>query len=156
MVSGWRIAQQEYAQTVDQMLSGEGAYLYGGRWNSRGVRVVYLGSSLAQAAMELLVHLDRHEVLVTFNKLQVAFDTSWVSHIDIRDLPDNWAAPEMVSAVRQVGDDWVKRKSSLILQVPSAAVLGEYNFLLNPLHPDRRLLSVGSISPFGFDPRLQK
>ncbi|WP_416398412.1 RES family NAD+ phosphorylase [Allohahella sp. A8] len=156
MLTGWRIAQPEFARSPDQMLSGEGAYLFGGRWNSKGVRVVYLGTSLAQAAMELLVHIDRPALLADYHKLSVSFNEAHVSHIDILDLPDDWAEPTMASSVRQVGDRWVHEGSSLVLQVPSACVGEEYNFLLNPTHSDFRFIQIGEISKFRYDPRLQK
>jgi RES domain-containing protein len=97
------------------MLSGEGAFLYGGRWNSKGVRVVYLGTSLAQAALELLVHLRRPDILRQYAKLEVSFDAALVTHIDLNDLPDNWNSPQLASAVRNVGDNWVKDEISLVM-----------------------------------------
>lgn len=156
MLAGWRIAVPEFASTPADMMSGEGAYLYGGRWNSKGVRVVYLGTSLAQASMELLVHLGRTEILKSYFKMQVSFDESQVQHIALDDLPSNWMEPSMTSPVQQVGDFWVADNSSLILQVPSAAVPGEYNYLFNPLHPDARTVTFSAITPFNFDPRLVK
>ena len=153
-LEGWRLADPEFASTSADMLSGEGAFLFGGRWNSKGVRVVYLGSSLAQAAMELLVHLGRPQILSTFYTMPVAFDEGHLSHIDLADLPDTWAEPSMASAIASVGDIWIENESSLLLQVPSAAVNGEYNYLLNPLHRDMGELIIGPIRPFGYDPRL--
>lgn len=124
------------------MLSGEGADLFGGRWNSKGVRVAYLGTSLAQAAMEVLVHLDRPSLLTEYSKLSASFDEALVNHIDIADLPDDWAEPTLASSVREVGDRWAQARSSSILQVPGACVIGEYNFLLNLAHPDFGLLQL--------------
>ena len=138
------------------MMSGEGAYLYGGRWNNKGVRVVYLGTSLAQASMELLVHLSRANILDTYRKMDVFFDDSLIDHIALDDLPNNWAEPSMAPSVQNVGDTWVENQSSLVLQVPSASVLGEYNFLINPQHPDMKKVTFGSITPFNYDPRLIK
>ncbi|MFT6915323.1 MAG: RES domain-containing protein [Motiliproteus sp.] len=156
MLSGWRIADPEFSATPDQMMSGEGAYLNGGRWNSKGVRVVYLGSSLAQASMELLIHLGRTDILNAFHKMEVTLAESLVQHIDLTDLPADWATPSMAPSVQAVGDDWVADASSLVLQVPSAAIQGEYNYLYNPLHPDAGLAVFGLITPFDYDPRLLK
>lgn len=156
MPTGWRVAAPDYATSVKEMLSGQGAFLFGGRWNSKGTRVVYLGTSLAQASMELLVHLGRNDVLKKYKKLSVTFDESLMQHIELSDLPSNWAAPSMASSVQQVGDEWVAGASSLILQVPSAAVVGEYNYLYNPEHPDADKASYGSIAAYSFDPRLLK
>ena len=156
MLSGWRIADPWYASTPEQMMSGEGAFLFGGRWNSKGTRVVYLGTSLAQAAMELLVHLGRPDILKTYHKMEVSFSPDLVQHIHIDDLPDDWASPSMAPAVQATGDAWVKAKTSVLLQVPSAAIPGEYNYLFNPGHPDAKSVSYSPITPFGFDPRLLK
>jgi Uncharacterized conserved protein len=136
------------------MLSGEGAYLHGGRWNSKGVRVVYLGTSLAQAAMELLIHLGRSKILEKYCKMSVSFDESLLQHIDIDDLPENWAEASMTPQVQDVGDQWVVDASSPFLQVPSAAIKGEYNYLYNPAHPDAASITLGAIQGFTYDPRL--
>ena len=156
MVSGWRIAAQEFSITAKDMMLGEGAYLYGGRWNSKGGRVVYLGSSLAQASIELLVHLGRAEVLNTYHKMEVSFKESWMQHIALADLPSDWAEPSMAPAVQAVGDDWLASQSSLVLQVPSAVIAGEYNFLINIQHPNFNKATLGPITPFNLDPRLVK
>ena len=156
MPAGWRIATPRYSTRVKDMLSGEGAFLHGGRWNSKGTRVVYLGTSLAQASMELLVHLGRAQVLRGYRKMEVTFDEQLLQHIALEDLPNDWAEPTMAPSVQAVGDAWVAEQSSLVLQVPSAAIAGEYNYLLNPAHPDLPKAKFSEIAPFNFDPRLLK
>lgn len=156
MLSGWRISAPEFASSPDEMMSGEGAYLFGGRWNSKGIRVVYLGSSLAQAAMELLIHLGRADILNVYHKLEVSFPEELVQHIALADLPKDWRKPTMASSVQAVGDQWVTDKSSLILQVPSATVTEEYNYIFNPLHPDATKATFSAITKFTFDSRLVK
>ncbi|MBL4868604.1 MAG: RES family NAD+ phosphorylase [Pseudomonadales bacterium] len=156
MPEAWRVADSEYSATVDDMLSGEGAYLCGGRWNSPGFRIVYLGSSLALAAMELLVHLGRPDIIKRFNKLPVSFNESLVMHINIDDLPSNWANNTMQSSVQDVGNMWAEDKSSLLLEVPSIAVPGDYNYLLNPNHSDLEFLEIGEVTEFEYDPRIVK
>ncbi len=156
MPYGWRIASPDFSRDHAQILSGEGSFLYGGRWNSKGTRVVYLGSSLAQASMELLVHLGRAEVLKRYMVTRLKFDEALMEHIDLDDLPDDWQAPIMAPSVQAVGDQWVEESTSLVLEVPSAAINGEYNILLNPAHPDFDKLVLEPITPFSFDPRLLK
>ncbi len=156
MISGWRIASPKFSSTPEEMMSGEGAYLFGGRWNSKGVRAVYLGTSLAQASIELLVHLGRADVLSTCVKMEVLFDDTLIQHIALDDLPEDWAEPSMASSVQKVGDAWIGDQSSLILQVPSAAIPGEYNFLFNPIHPDSDKATFSAITPFNYDSRLLK
>ena len=156
MPIGWRLAKPNYSNTSTQMMDGEGAYLYSGRWNSKGTRLVYLGTSLAQASMELFVHLGRADILNTYNKMTVLFDDSMVTHIDIHELPSNWSTPSMSSSVQDVGDSLVMNNTSLVLQVPSAAVVGEYNYLYNPGHPDAGKAKLSEITPFVYDPRMLK
>jgi RES domain-containing protein len=155
ILSGWRLAAPTFASR-QEMMSGEGSQLYGGRWNTKGTRIVYLGTSLAQASVELLVHLGRAEVLNTYLKMEVSFNESLVQHIALADLPTDWAEPTMAPSVQAVGDAWAADKSSLVLQVPSAAVQGEYNYLLNPTHTDFKKLKFGPITTFNFDSRLVK
>lgn len=156
MISAWRVADPEFGKTPQEMLSGEGAYLHGGRWNSKGVRVVYLGSTLALAGMELLVHLGRSDVLKTYAKMRVWLPTESIQHISLDDLPDDWAEETMASKVQDVGNDWIADQGSLILQVPSAVIQEEYNYLINPLHPDFKLITHEAITPFNYDHRLLK
>ena len=156
ILTGWRVASPVYASTPKEMMSGEGARLYGGRWNSKGVPMVYLGTSLAQASMELLVHLERSDVLNSFVKMSVSFDESLVAHIDADDLPSDWFEPSMASSVQTFGDQWVLKEDSVILQVPSAALIGEYNYLFNPAHPEAKNVTMSDILPHNYDPRLCK
>lgn len=156
ILSGWRISSSEFASSPSAMMSGEGAYLHGGRWNSKGNRVVYLGTSLAQASIELLVHLNRTDILRSYFKMQVTFDESLVLYIDPEDLPSDWCLPTMASSVQRIGDNWLEDQQSPLLQVPSAAVGGEFNYLFNPSHPDSSKAIFGLIMPFDYDPRLLK
>lgn len=157
MLVGWRIAAPEFAQTPEDMLAGEGARLYGGRWNSPGMAAVYLGDSLALAGMELLVRLMNRDVLRTFKKMPVYIpeDPGLVMHIDASELPSGWeTGPRMLT--RAIGDAWLQDRQSLVLQVPSAVVAGEMNFIVNPLHENFDALSPGPISDFHFDSRLAR
>ncbi|MGI0119632.1 RES family NAD+ phosphorylase [Zooshikella sp. RANM57] len=156
MQKGWRIAAPDYAKTPHEMLSGEGAYLFGGRWNSKGTRVVYLAESLALASMELLVHLKQSDILKRYHKLPVSFDSSLVMDLDTDSLPSNWQSYEMEPETQATGDYWVQNKLSLLLKVPSVIIPEESNYLLNPEHPDFDKLQIGKIVKFEFDSRLVK
>lgn len=153
MLVGWRLAAPEFGQSAEDMLSGEGARRYGGRWNSPGLAAVYLGDSLALAAMELLVHLRNVDVLGTYRKLPVYIPDEVVMHIDPGELPPGWEAGPR-TATRLIGDRWLAGGQSVVLQVPSAVVAGETNFVLNPTHRDMHLLEAGPVSDFRYDQRL--
>ncbi len=155
MPAGWRVADPEFAKSPQEMLSGEGAFLYGGRWNTKGHRVVYLGGNLATASVELLVHLDSVSVLNGFSKMEVIFDDAHVILIDPDDLPDDWTQSSMTPTTQIIGDDWLDNQESLILQIPSVVIEGEHNYLLNPLHPDFKAIETSDITPFKYDPRIR-
>ena len=156
MITGWRLAAPEFAQTAGQMMTGEGARRYGGRWNSEGRAVVYLGDSLALAGMELLVHLRAESVLHTYRKMPVFIPERLVMHVGEDQLPPEWAEPSLYPVTREIGDGWIERARSAVLQVPSAVVRGETNYLVNPEHPDFGAIRAGPISRFQYDPRLAR
>ncbi len=156
MLSGWRLSDPLYATTAHQMLSGEGAFLYSGRWHSKGHRVIYLGGNLATAATELLVHLERDDVLKMFHKMEVYFEEMHVVMVEEEDLPGEWNAVSINPITQYIGDDWFNKKESLILQVPSVAVEGEINYLLNPEHSDFKDIECSEITTFKHDKRIIK
>ena len=135
-------------------MSGEGARRYGGRWNSPGRAAVYLGDSLALAAMELLVHLQAEDVLRVYRKMPVFIPERLVAHIDEDELPPGWAKPTLHPVVRAIGDRWIDSGQSAVLQVPSATVRGEGNFVVNPEHDDFDDIETGPVSDFHYDARL--
>ena len=153
MLIAWRLAAPEFARAPDDMLSGEGARLYGGRWNSPGRAAVYLADSLALAGMELLVHLENTAILRTYRKMPVYIPEELVRHIEPGELPPGWeAGPRTLT--RMIGDRWLAEGQSAVLQTPSAVVPGESNFILNPNHRDFPAVEAGPISDFRYDPRL--
>jgi len=152
----FRIAAPEYAQSPEQMLSGEGAFLYGGRWNNPGTRLVYLAQSLSLAAFEQLVHLQRSKVLATFRVLRVDIPEECILDLDPADLPADWNSLTGSSGTRLIGDTWAASRASLALRVPSIVIPGEHNYLLNPVHEDMGRLTAGEILPFNYDQRVMK
>ena len=134
---------------------GEGARRVGGRWNSKGTRVLYMSENRSLAVLEILVHLapslpDRY-VLGTAD---IPRDGA-VEILDESRLPANWSTldPREQEGTRQLGDEWVAEQRSLILSVPSV-VVGERNYVLNPAHPDFGRIAFAEPVPFRFDMRL--
>lgn len=156
MIEAWRLAAPEYSRTVEDMLSGEGALRFGGRWNSPGRRAVYLGGSLALASMELLVHLRVPEVLRTYRKLRVRIPEGVIASVDECGLPDGWAKPGLHPATQEIGDQWLASQESAVLLVPSAVVAGEVNYVLDPIHPGFAEVEAGGIEDYRFDSRIVK
>ena len=156
MITAWRLAAPEYAQTAEQLMSGEGAWRYGGRWNSVGRAAVYLGESLALAGMELLLHLRAERVLETYRKMPVFIPERLVMHVGEDQLPPDWARPSLYPVTQEIGDGWIDHARSAVLQAPSAVIRGETNFIVNPQHADFSAIRTGPISSFRYDPRLAR
>jgi len=131
----WRICRRRYAA---EAATGEGARLFGGRWNSRGVRMVYASTSLALAAMETFVNLEPNLQPTDLVSIEGGIpDDVGIGHLDLKVLPSSWYRPRRQS-LRRFGDEWVRVGRTAALVVPSAAVRGEWNVLLNPMHPEIR------------------
>ncbi|NOT63940.1 MAG: RES domain-containing protein [Acidobacteria bacterium] len=136
--------------------TGIGASIAGGRWNSRGVSVVYAAESLSLAALECLVHFSAQTLpddYISF-ALTVPPRVS-IERISLESLPNNWAAEDSPVFTRELGDEWIRQDQSLVLQVPSAIIPSECNYLINPQHAEFSLLQIASPVPFKFDPRLK-
>ena len=150
MIRSWRIVKTQFSADA---FSGEGARLYGGRWNSSGISMVYTAGSMSLAILELLVHLDS-SVLPSYSICSVDFDNALVEVLDPDLLPSEWQQSPPPTALRILGDDWISRGSSVVLRVPNAIVKDENNYLLNPAHKDFKKLKIGSMEPLTLDPRL--
>jgi RES domain-containing protein len=152
MKTGWRIVKTSYA---DGAFDGEGARLYGGRWNSPGVRMVYTSESLALAALEMLTHLGKSDLLASYSRCAVHFEDALITSLNRSLLPDNWRTYPAPPELQLIGDAWVADGTSVVLEVPSVLIETESNYLLNPLHPDFGSLTIEHLEPFVFDPRLK-
>ena len=126
----WRLIASAFA---DSAFDGEGAARYTGRWNPRGVRMVYTADSLALATLELAVHLTGARVVYT--AIEVDIPDGQIDDLSARQLPRQW--PDDDAATQRVGEKWARSLSSLALRVPSVLVdvrSGERNILINPVH----------------------
>lgn len=150
MAEAWRIVKAKHAATA---FSGEGAFRAGGRWNSRGVRVVYASATKSLAALENLVHLNP-PVLFKYAAIPLEFDDALIEIIAAAAIPANWRIEPAAPSSQALGDAWVRDARSAVLAVPSVIVSGEPNYLLNPAHRDFEKIDIGNPEPFVFDPRL--
>jgi len=138
-------------------LSSEGAKKHGGRWNSKGNGVVYVGDSIALCALELLVHLHQSEILNSYSLCSIEVDVKMVMILDSTDYPEDWRKDPSPTSTADIGDQWLQSGSSLALSVPSTIIPAQSNFLLNPNHEEfDNIKSTIKIEPFIFDDRLVK
>ena len=147
----WRICRERYAA---EAFSGEGARRFGGRWNSRGVPMIYASTSLALAAIELFVHLEPNQapddlVSIAAELPQGEPALQW----DEAKLPARWWSDEL-RPMRELGDDWIRDKRSLAVLAPSVPIRLEWNVLVNPLHPRIDEIKKEPAHPFVFDARM--
>ncbi len=149
MGEAWRLVKVKHAATA---FDGEGARLNGGRWNSVGVRMVYVSDTKSLAALETLVHL-KLPVASKFVAIPLQFDDALVELFPPKNLPAGWDAEPPSHASQQIGDAWAKNSRSALLALPSV-ITGETNYLINPAHPDFSKIKIGKPVPFTFDPRL--
>jgi len=150
MPEGWRIVKAKHAATA---FSGKGAADNGGRWNSRGVAVVYASLTKSLAVLESLVHLNPP---VRFKSVafRLQFDDALVEKFPLKKLPAHWQVEPPSPSTQQIGDLWVREARSAILALPSAIIPSEANLLLNPAHPAFKKISISKPELFAFDPRL--
>ncbi len=149
----WRIVPRRRAASA---WDGEGARLFGGRWNHAGTRVVYASATLSLAALEVFVHADPDTApeLVAI-RAELPAGTP-VERLEPGDLPAGWRSYPGPAALRDLGTEWATRGDAVALVVPSAVVPQESNLLLNPAHPGFASLHPEAPLPFGFDARMWK
>ena len=152
----WRIAKHTVQYAASDM-SGGGAKATGGRWNSKGVPVVYASTSIALATLETLAHLGDNIAIRNAFLLQIDVPaTVWKLReiIQPADLDPTWVAEPSGSTTVSFGDNWLGGASAPLLMVPSVIVPEEYNVLINPMHPWAKRLQVRIVRQFVYDPRL--
>jgi RES domain-containing protein len=152
----WRVADRVYTEPPFNPFDGEGARLYGGRWNTAGVPVVYAAGACSLALLEVLVHVPDLVVLKGYVVYRVEIPDELIAEVPFDELPENWNQPGLVPDLRRLGDEWVRSRRSAALRVPSAIIPVEYNFVLNPRHPEFERIDVGPREPLPVDPRLLK
>ena len=148
----YRVFDKAYRASA---LTGEGAARAGGRWNSKGVEVVYASETLALALLEMMANARRK---IPPGKVYVTIDIPddvRVDSVRVQDLPPRWTTAPAPRRLAEIGDDWIRRKKAVALFVPSAIVPVEHNVLLNPAHPDFKRLAIGSPQRIAVDSRLQ-
>lgn len=136
--------------------SGEGARKAGGRWNQQGTAVVYVSGSIALAALEAFVHLQRAAARLRHVVFRVEIPDGVVIDLDAKTLPRNWREEPPPDSTKKIGTDWANSSASAVLRVPSVIAPAEHNFVLNPAHPDFKTLNISKPEPFSFDPRMWK
>jgi len=150
MPTVWRITTARFAATA---FSGEGARLYGGRWNPRGHAVIYTAESQSLALLEMLVQDEPLRARYVLIPAQLPADMT-LRHVEASALPADWRTLGARDALQAIGRAWLEEGRSAVLAVPSAVVPAEHNYLLNPRHPDFARIVIGAPKALDVDVRL--
>lgn len=146
----FRLSSSRYAED----LSGRGAELYGGRWNSIGTPAVYTASSRALAMAEVAVHLHIQKVPKDMMMVELYLPEDSITSLPFQELKNDWQMFPYSIQTQQIGDNFVRENRFLVLMVPSAVVNGDFNFLINPRHVELPKVNVVGLSSFRFDSRI--
>lgn len=146
----FRLSRNRYAED----LSGKGAELFGGRWNSIGTPVIYSAASRALAMAEVAVHLHYQKIPADMMMVELYLPEDLMTLIPLNELSGNWKTFPYAMQTQLIGDAFIKENLQLSLKVPSAVVRGDFNYLINPRHEDIKRVKVVNISTFSFDSRI--
>ncbi len=151
MRSAWRIVLESEAATA---FSGEGAWRYGGRWNSRNVRVIYASEHQSTAALEVFVHNKPFNPNERYKAFRLEWPDSLTEGFPAEKLPANWRVDPPPIETREIGDRWVQERRSAVLALPSVISPDDTNFVLNPEHRDFKRIRIHPPIDYDFDPRM--
>ena len=144
----YRLCKRKYAHQLD----GKGAALFGGRWNSKGLPVIYASIHRSLAVLEYRVNNPIPTTDLLMITLEIP-DSSWQT-LATDALPSDWQQFAPVSQAASLGDQWLKEGKTLIMEVPSVVVPQEHNVLINPLHQLITAVKVVEEQPFLLDQRM--
>ena len=147
----WRITDPRYVQTA---FSGEGARLWGGRFNSPGISAVYTSASLSLALLENLVQTSDRSLLRKKRLIKARVPKNLIYMPQIDELPEEWSSIPAKNASRIFGDAWITHQKSAVLRVPSVVVPLEYNYVINPQHSQLSEIGIEPDQALPLDPRF--
>ena len=156
MEVAYRIAKAKFSGSHEEMFSGIGAAMHGGRWNTTGNNMVYASESRALATLEISLHLKNTTILGIYSVCQVVIPEGLCEEVTADDLPGGW--DEMVInplAAQSWGDIWLDFGATPVVKVPSVVMPSEWNYLLNPEHDQFADIELGIIGPHPFDRRIK-
>lgn len=149
----YRITQEIYCDD----LTGNGAKIFGGRWNSEGLQALYTASSRSLALLETLAHTPAKILQLKSYILVTLFvpDTVPSQAIDFKELPERWDASDIHPFTQKAGDNFLLQNNNLLLSAPSVLMPEENIFVLNPLHSDMKKVKIVQKREIRFDHRME-
>ena len=147
----FRLTKGKYAT----ILSGKGAAFAGARWNSPGVELIYTSANRSLAMAEVAVHLTLATLPSDFMMMTIHIpDSLKLKKTTKAELPPKWSSFPPPASNKAIGDKFVADNKYCVLQIPSAVTQGDFNFLINPNHPEFMKIKIVGVEKFPFDNRI--
>lgn len=147
----YRVSKKQFAAD----LTGEGARLFGGRWNHIHTGCLYTSASRALALLEFSVNVNRMLAPKSLSLVAIEIPEKNILKLQITDLPENWQDVPVPGSTRDYGTGLLRKAQHIVIAIPSVVVPEEYNYLLNPLHKDHGKIRIMAISELGYDGRIK-
>jgi RES domain-containing protein len=147
----YRLSQTLYAND----LTGEGARLFGARWNHKGTACLYTADSRALAVLEYTVNVNIHAIPRALSMVAIEIPDAGHQELTIAELPGNWQDAPAPGATKDFGTALLTTAANPIIRIPSTVIPEEFNYLLNPLHPDSRIARIVGVWDFVYDVRIK-
>lgn len=146
----YRLSRAKYAHD----LSGRGAEIAGGRWNSKGLSMIYTGENISLCMAEVAVHMPFGIVPLDYELISLEIPDDEITTVSRKVLPTDWRSYFTILDTQEIGDNFLRNSSKMILKVPSAVVQSEFNYLINPIHKNINQVKIKKVEAFAFDKRL--
>lgn len=146
----FRISPETYAGALTSSGSAN-------RWNIAGQQVLYAGSARSLSTLELVVHRSSIKPSASYKVmvLSIADEDHLTKQVHTAELPADWRKMAAYGTLQTIGSDWYTKQESLLLKVPSAIIIQEYNYVINTTHPDfAGKVTLVRIEDYFWDDRL--
>lgn len=147
----YRVSRTKYAGD----LKGEGAKLFGGRWNNKMIACLYTSESRALAVLEYTVNVNIDDIPLALSITTIEIPDRPIKFLNEPDLPGDWKSSPAPSSTKDFGSKLLLAAVEPVIKIPSSVIPAEFNYLLNPLHSDSKKFKVIDISDFIYDVRIK-
>jgi RES domain-containing protein len=137
-------------------INGEGSRLNGGRWNQEGVACIYTSATRSLALLEYSCHVALRVLPRALSFVTFEVPDSSIKWFSVAELPGDWKADPYPGSAQLFGTKWLTTKSFLLFAIPSVVIEEEFNYIINPIHPDMKKVRIVNTRDFAYDVRVKK